>query len=157
MGRNSKISDMEKENMESSRYLTGNMDRNTVTELLRKEGFRVTRQREILIDIILEEECTCCKEIYYLASKQIHGIGIATIYRTISALEKIGALKRKNAYQLCCGSGNLCGKLLVEMEDDSVVELDQASLQDVIEKGLRQCGYSGARRVKAIKQLPGPQ
>ena len=51
----------EKKNRESDQYLTGNMDRNTVTELLRENGFRVTRQREILIDIILNEECTCCK------------------------------------------------------------------------------------------------
>ena len=73
----------EKKNRESDQYLTGNMDRNTVTELLRENGFRVTRQREILIDIILNEECTCCKEIYYLASKQDRGIGVATIYLSL--------------------------------------------------------------------------
>ena len=56
--------------MESEQYMTGSMDRNTVIGLLRKEGFRITRQRELLIDIILEEKCTCCKEIYYMAAKK---------------------------------------------------------------------------------------
>lgn len=144
---------MGKKDMESGQYLTGDMDRSTVIELLRKEGFRVTRQRETLIDIILREECTCCKEIYYLASKKMNGIGVATIYRTISALEKIGALKRKSAYQLCCHNQKTDGKFLVELEDSSVVELDQASLQEVIEKGLKQCGYSSGKRVKKIRHM----
>ena len=144
---------MEKRNMESDQYLTGNMDKSTIIELLRKEGFRVIRQREILIDIILAEECTCCKEIYYIASKQIRGIGVATIYRTISALEKIGALKRKGAYQLCCRSKEVCGRFLIELEDASVMVLDPDSLQEVIEKGLKQCGYSKGSHVKAIRHV----
>lgn len=147
------VQDMEKRNMGSDQYLTGSMDKSTIIELLRKEGFRVTRQRAILIDIILAEECTCCKEIYYIASKQIHGIGVATIYRTISALEKIGALKRKGAYQLCCRNKEVCERFLIELEDASVVVLDPVSLQEVIEKGLKQCGYSTGRHVKAIRHV----
>ena len=143
----------EKKNRESDQYLTGNMDRNTVTELLRENGFRVTRQREILIDIILNEECTCCKEIYYLASKQDRGIGVATIYRTISALEEIGALKRKKTYELCCCDREMNGRFLVELEDHSVVELDQDSLNAVVEQGLKQWGYSNGKRVMMIRHM----
>lgn len=140
-------------NMESSQFKTGDMDRSTVMALLRREGFRVTRQRKILIDIILNEECTCCKEIYSLASKQDRGIGVATIYRTISALETIGALKRKNPYQLCCRKQEVNGKFLVELEDGAVIELDQSSLYEVVGKGMKQCGYSQGKLVKAIRHL----
>ena len=154
MNKGNGIYKRDKENRETDRYLTGNMDRNTVTELLRKEGFRITRQREILIDIILKEECTCCKEIYYLASKKCRGIGVATIYRTLGALEKIGALRRKNAYQLCCHNHKTEEGFLVELEDSSVVELDSLSMRNVVEKGLQQCGYSRGKKVKAIRYLP---
>lgn len=147
------ISDAEKEKLESGQYLSRGMDKNTVIELLRKEGFRITRQRKILIDIILNEECTCCKEIYYLASKRERGIGVATIYRTISALEKVGALKRKNPYQICGGNRQVNEKFFVELEDTSIVELDLPALYHVMEKGLEQCGYSGGKSVKKIRYM----
>ncbi|MDO5344576.1 MAG: transcriptional repressor [Lachnospiraceae bacterium] len=156
MGRDNKSFDIEQNNIEAGQYLAGNMDRNTVIALLHREGFRITRQRELLIDIILREECTCCKEIYCLASKQSHGIGVATIYRTMNALEKIGALKRKNPYQLCHREQEIRGKLLVELEDASVVELNVSSLHNVVEKGLKQCGYSQGKRVKAIRHMQSP-
>ena len=153
MNKEHMISDAEKKKLESGQYLSGGMDKNIVIELLRKEGFRITRQRKILIDIILNEDCTCCKEIYYLASKQERGIGVATIYRTISALEKIGALKRKNPYQVCGGNRMVNGKIFVELEDSSVVELDLPALHHVMETGLEKCGYSGGKGVKKIRYM----
>lgn len=153
MSKDRKLSGQEKEKMESGQYLTGNMDRDTVIALLRKEGFRVTKQRKILIDIILNEKCTCCKEIYCLASRQDRGIGIATIYRTINALENIGALKQKSPYQLCCYGQEVNGNFLIELDDGAVIELDQNALQDVIEKGIKQSGYSRGKKVRSIRHL----
>ena len=77
------------------------MQRSVIVDRLRREGCRITKQRKIILDIILQEECTCCKEIYFLASKKDPNIGMATIYRMINLLEEIGALKRKSAYRLC--------------------------------------------------------
>ena len=105
----------DEKNMESVQYLRENIDKETIMERLRKEGFRVTRQRDILIDIILEEECTCCKEIYCLASRRMKRIGIATIYRTINALEKIGALKQRSSYQITGREQKLQGSILAEL------------------------------------------
>ena len=39
-----------------------------VIEQLKENGCRITKQRLMLIDIILENECSSCKEIYYKAS-----------------------------------------------------------------------------------------
>ena len=57
---------------------------------------RMTKQRRILLDIILEDNCSSCKEIYYRASKKDKSIGTATVYRMLNALEEIGAVTRKN-------------------------------------------------------------
>ena len=35
---------------------------------LKKNGCRITSQRKLLIDVILQDECSCCKEIYYKQS-----------------------------------------------------------------------------------------
>ena len=74
--------------------------RERILEELRKNGFRITNQRKLLIDIILSDECSCCKEIYYRASKKDPSIGTATVYRMINTLEDIGAISRKNMYKI---------------------------------------------------------
>ena len=51
---------------------------------LKDSGCRITKQRLILLDVILEGECGSCKEIYYRASKIDHSIGTATVYRMIN-------------------------------------------------------------------------
>ncbi|MGB8452937.1 MAG: transcriptional repressor [Anaerocolumna sp.] len=65
---------------------------------LRKKGFRITEQRRLLIDTILEDECSSCKEIYYKAVKKDTTVGIATVYRMVKTLEDLGVINRKNLY-----------------------------------------------------------
>ena len=36
-----------------------------IIEKLKENGCRITKQRKMLIDIILENECSSCKEIFY--------------------------------------------------------------------------------------------
>ena len=40
-----------------------------IVQKLKASGCRITKQRRMLLDIILEENCSCCKEIYYRASR----------------------------------------------------------------------------------------
>ena len=67
---------------------------------LKEDGCRITKQRLMLLDIILEDECSSCKEIYYRATKKNPTIGTATVYRMINTLEEIGAISRKNMYKI---------------------------------------------------------
>ena len=69
-----------------------------IIEKLKENGCRITKQRLMLIDIILENDCSSCKEIHYLASKVDSGIGIATVYRMVNELEDIGVISRKIVY-----------------------------------------------------------
>ena len=136
--------------MDLQSYQFGYLKKDVVIERLRQEGFRVTRQRKLLIEIILEEKCSCCKEVYILASRKAPGIGMATVYRTVDALERVGALKRRAPYQLCGHGGKNCKSCLVELEDSSVVELDYASMEKVVEKGMKSCGFSKDMKIKGI-------
>jgi len=67
---------------------------------LKKKGCRITKQRMLLLDIILSEDCTSCKEIHYKACKQDKTIGLATVYRMIGTLEEIGIINRSNMYKI---------------------------------------------------------
>ena len=71
-----------------------------ILQELRKNGCRITNQRQLLIDIILQDECCCCKEIYYQAIKKDPTIGMATVYRMVKTLEETGLIKRKYLYRI---------------------------------------------------------
>lgn len=116
-------------------YQRSNMQRSAIMNRLRQAGCRITKQRKIILDIILQEECTCCKEIYFLASKRDPNIGMATIYRMINLLEEIGALKRKRAYRICNEESpvHICS---VKLDDYTSIRLDGEKLRQVIEKGM---------------------
>ena len=68
-------------------YHRTKMQKDAVIQKLKEQGCRITKQRQLLLDVILKEECTCCKEIYYKAVEQDSGIGVATVYRMVNLLE----------------------------------------------------------------------
>ena len=76
------------------------MQREMIIQKLKESGCRITKQRLMLLDIILEEDCSCCKEIYVKASKVDPKIGVATVYRMVNAMEDIGAIKCMRGFQL---------------------------------------------------------
>ena len=135
-------------------YQRSNMQRSAIMNRLRQAGCRITKQRKIILDIILQEECTCCKEIYFLASKRDPNIGMATIYRMINLLEEIGALKRKRAYRICNEESpvHICS---VKLDDSTSIRLDGEKLRQVIEKGMESFGYLHDRRVRSISMESG--
>ena len=127
------------------------MQREMILQRLKEQGCRITKQRLALIDIILENECSSCKEIYYKASMKDSGIGTATVYRMINILEEIGALSRKNMYKIACGPEcevkNAC---VIEFDDDTIIELSGKSWNQVVQLGLRACGYSSGHKIKSV-------
>lgn len=135
----------------SGGYHRTQMQKELIIRKLKEKGFRITKQRRMLLDIILEEDCSCCKEIYYKAVGQDEKIGTATVYRMVNTLEEIGAISRKNMYKIACdrdcGTENI---RTVELDDDTVVELSAKEWNEIIRTGLEACGYGKARRIRSI-------
>lgn len=71
-----------------------------VIQEFQKRGKRITGQREMLLDVLLEGNWRNCKDVYYEARKRDPKLGMATVYRTVSALEEIGVLSRTYRYSL---------------------------------------------------------
>ena len=88
------------ENCEEPNYQRTRMQKDVVIQELKKRGCRITKQRRMLLEVILENECSCCKEIYYNASRLDPGIGSATVYRMVNLLEEIGAISRRNMFKI---------------------------------------------------------
>lgn len=97
---NQHTSVQQKQENNQQKYERTQMQREIVIQRLKEQGCRITKQRMVLLDIILNENCSSCKEIYYKASRIDPKIGTATVYRMINTLEEIGAISRRNMYKI---------------------------------------------------------
>ena len=97
---NQHTSVQQKQENNQQKYERTQMQREIVIQRLKEQGCRITKQRMVLLDIILNENCSSCKEIYYKASRIDPKIGTATVYRMINTLEEIGAIIRRNMYKI---------------------------------------------------------
>ena len=70
-----------------------NGEKESIIIKLKENGCRITKQRKMILDIILEDRCSSCKEIY------AQSIGMATVYRLVKELENIGVLSREIVYK----------------------------------------------------------
>ena len=129
--------------------------REYIIRKLKERGCRITRQRLIILDIILQEDCSCCKEIYYKVQEKDRNIGPATIYRMVNMLEKIGAISRKNMYKVAysenCMMENAC---TIELDDGSIHHLSAKKWNSVIRAGLKSCGYLADQKVTNVTIKP---
>lgn len=127
-----------------------------IIEKLRKRGCRITRQRRMILDIILEDECSCCKEIYYKACKQDPGIGTATVYRMVNMLEEIGVINRKNMYKYTGDEENSTEAFCkMELDDGTVLQLSETKFRQVLTCGLENCGYLNGKQIIKYTNDPG--
>ena len=127
------------------------MQRDLIIEKLKEKGLRITRQRKILLDIILEGECSCCKEIYYRLPHWIRRSVVATVYRMVNTLESIGAISRKNMYRVACSTKGVC---TVELDDDTICHLSGQKLNEVILQDFGPAGRSVNRISVTLALLP---
>lgn len=140
---------------DSRSYRTSKMQKDLIIERLKQKGCRITKQRLTLLDIILEHECSSCKEIYYKASRVDESIGAATVYRMVNVLEEIGAISRKNMYKIAysesCSMENAC---TVVLDDETTYHLSAKNWNLVVRAGLSACGYLSDQKISSISVKP---
>ena len=100
-----------------------------IVEKLKENGCRITKQRRMLIDIILENDCSSCKEIFYKASRA-----------------------DENMYKVECPEE--CrqeGGCIITLDDDTTYHLTDQNWNRVVQEGLKQCGYLRDQKIAEIK------
>ena len=142
---------MEQKKSDELKFQRTRMQKESVLKTLKDKGCRITNQRKVLLDVILDEECTSCKEIYYKAVEIDPNIGAATVYRMVNLLEDIGAISRRNIYKISCNldcvKDNAC---TIELDDNMVYHLSRTEWNSVIMKGLKAWGYLDNQKVNRI-------
>lgn len=120
-------------------------------EALRSQGLRITKQRKLIVEIILNHECACCKEIFWEAQQKDPSIGIATVYRMVKTLEEIGAIDRRNLYRIDIEKemeeNSSCK---VVLKDQKVVELSQEEFLKALHLGLERTRGLNAEEIESV-------
>jgi Fur family ferric uptake transcriptional regulator len=110
-------------------------------EILDAKGLRLTRQREAVISALAQTEKRhlSAEEIWQTVARGQKGIGLATVYRTLSLLESAGVITSaelgdgRSRYELCDRPGahthhhlicTRCGKV-EEAEQDLLNQIEQ--------------------------------
>ncbi len=131
------------------------MQKDMIIQKLKERGCRITKQRLTLIDVILENEFSNSKEIFFEASKVDEKIGAATVYRMVNVLEEIGAISRKNMYKVAY-SENCCMEdaCVVVLDDETVYHLSAKKWNSIVKAGLSACGYLTEQKISSISIKP---
>lgn len=127
-----------------------------ILDLLRTNGSRITNQRKLLIRVILENECSSCKEIYYIAKKNDPTVGIATVYRTVKALEDLNVINRKNMYDINMDSFNISKEITAVRVCEKcghVHEIESGMWYDLLLKQLEKEGTNSGEIKVIVKQV----
>ena len=143
--------------------------RELIIQQLRESGCRITKQRLTILDIILNGDPSCVKEIYREAVKKDKNIGSATVYRMVNTLEEIGVINRKNMYQVDCSNcGHLCEdadcddscpggscpvcetNVVVTLDDDSKIVIGREELKELIYEGLKAKGRISGQKISRL-------
>lgn len=129
------------------RYQRSCDGRDYILRQLRKRGFRVTRQREVILDAILNYECTSCKEIYYQAVAKDPGIGMATVYRMVNTLTDIGVLKVASLKPAEVHKADE-GRFIITMKDESQLILSNDEMISILKNMITDKGYAADDIIK---------
>lgn len=108
---------------------------------LKESGFKLTYQRRNIVEVMLEQEGEhlTSEEIYDIVKKRCPEIGLATIYRTLQILDKVGHINKLNLNDGCVryelkvdtNSHNhhhlICDKCgqIIEVEDDMLDSIEK--------------------------------
>ena len=70
-------------------------EKDRLRKALRRGGSRITRQRELIFGILMDElNHPTAEEVYYRARKELPGISLATVYNGLEALVSCGLIKQ---------------------------------------------------------------
>lgn len=116
--------------------------REEVVRKLREQGYRITKQRILIIDTLLEHRFECKKAVCYYVQQADPNIGMATVYRFLQVLEQMEVLKPENSYRVQLEeSEKVEQKCTVIMNNNKKLVLKYAEWKKAIIELVEEKGY----------------
>ncbi|TQQ84748.1 Fur family transcriptional regulator [Peptacetobacter hominis] len=122
-----------------------------ILEELKNKGYRITFQRKLILETILEEDSLVIKEIYYSSKKKDRSIGLATVYRFIRILQEAGIIDENEKFTFSEPDiYNICSRCEVVLSTGEIIELECCDLKLVMKKFLIDKGYDENLEIRCI-------
>jgi len=108
----------------------------TWDDALRAGGYRVTPQRQLVLEAVARLEHATPEEIYAQVRQTASGVNVSTIYRTLELLEQLGLVKHSHihhgapSYHLTEHAQHVH---LICRQCEQVTEVDQATVRPLVE------------------------
>jgi Fur family ferric uptake transcriptional regulator len=126
----------------------------TLVVALSEAGYRVTQPRLAVIEVIARARRSLTPHEILARAARLHaGVGLATVYRTLDMLQRIGYVQRVRingkGYAMACDVPDLHYHLVCQ-KCHGVIELTSGRFEDDLKQRLRQTGFrmqSGAIEV----------
>lgn len=124
---------------------TGNDSLRDYESELRKAGVRLTRPRQVILNILAKtEDHPDAMEIFRRAVKVDESISLATVYRTMKLLEGLGAVHRHSFEGGPARFENADGDHhdhLIDLDTGKVIEFHSESIERLQQKIADELGY----------------
>ncbi len=107
----------------------------TWDDTLRAGGYRVTPQRQLVLEAVARLEHATPEEIYAEVRQTARGVNVSTVYRTLELLEQLGLVKHTHihhgapSYHLAEHAQHVH---LVCRQCEQVTEVDQAAVSPLV-------------------------
>ncbi len=116
----------------------------TWDDTLRASGYRVTPQRQLVLEAVTRLEHATPEEIYAQVRQTAVGINLSTVYRTLELLEQIGLVTHTHLghgahrYHLAANAQHVH---LVCRDCDAIIQLDPAAVSTLVTDLESQYGF----------------
>lgn len=104
-------------------------------DTLRASGYRVTPQRQLILEAVARLDHATPEEIYAEVRQTARGVNVSTIYRTLELLEQLGLVTHNHlhhgapAYHLAESAEHVH---LVCRQCERITEVDQADVRPLV-------------------------
>ncbi len=132
-----------------------------IKEKLRKEGYKLTRQRRAILKVIIDnhDEHLSSDDVYNIVREKYPDLGIATVYRTLQLFEKLNIVYKLNfddgcsRYEINTGSDHhhhhhliclSCGKVAevkLDLLDSLEAEIENQEEFTIVDHNVKFYGY----------------
>jgi len=120
-------------------------DTSRFSALLTAKGLRLTRQREAVVDAILQAKGSfTAQELHDMLRASRSGVGLTTVYRTLEILSEGGAVERVHGLNHCEAfvvAGKHHSHTIVCSNCGSASELVDCGCDELVAAAARQTGF----------------
>ncbi len=121
-----------------------------VLEEFRRQGLRITKQRKLILDILLNHRFECKKAICCHVHQVDPTVGNATVYRMLQVLEQMGILCPEQSYEVHMQGKEPEKVCVIILKNHQKVILSQEEWESAFRDSLEKLGYRSQEIEKVI-------